>query len=151
MREFVFIFLYGAVTFASILLAIFWGRFAAQRRSTLIGNIFKDRYFVLSLGVTIDAAAWTVITGMRVVSNYHYGLSKALYGWEGAGIAIGLIAAIFSKVMLVWLADLEDHPPRWPWTKALVIGTAIWGGVAALTTSFMPDYDFRPDKISDGG
>ena len=152
MREYLFVFLYGAVTLASLFLTIFWTRFAVKRkRQVPAGKLFRDRYFMLAAGIALDALAWLLITGFRTVANLHYGLSKALHGWEGVGIALGLGAAMLSKVILVWLADIEDEPPVWTWSKWLAVATIVWGIAAAVAIGFMPESDYRPEpEMNDG-
>jgi hypothetical protein len=146
MREFIFLFLFGAVTIASLKLAGFWGWFAYRRCKSVgcASPIIRDRYFVLALAIALDAVGTFAYAGTRVIANIHYGLSRALHGAEGYGVAAGLVAVLASKTMLVWLADLENDPPRWTFLRTLIMATIIWGIATVFISAAIPHMDFRP-------
>jgi predicted permease len=147
MREWVFIFLYGACTLLAVFLAGFWTRFARRRRLR-IGNraARSDRYYILAAAIALNALGMALLTGSRLIANIHYGLSRALYGFEGVGVAMGLATILLSKVALVWVADLEKEPAVWTWTRWMAGVTIAWGILAVFISSGLPVQDFRPAK-----
>jgi hypothetical protein len=145
MREFVFLFLYGAVSLTAFFLSVFWSRFAAARYNAMTGQIRTDRYFLLSAGIAGMSGGLSFLTAFRTIANVRFGISKALYGWEGWGVGIGLTLMLGAMVFLVALADLEDDPPLWRWTKWLVIITTVWiAATAFIVYQGIPDRDLRP-------
>jgi hypothetical protein len=142
-RELLFLYLYGMLALSAAFLAAFWGWFAYKRHRALEGRPGLDRYFLLSAGLALDAIGGVFVFGTRVAANIHYGLSKALTGWEGLGIAVGLLMMLCAKVLLVWLADLEREPPVWTWLKWMGVFTILWGVAAVLFAGMMPEADTR--------
>lgn len=146
MREFVFIFLYGAVTLAALFLGIFWGRFANKRRLSLglgLSGLLQDRYYLLSTSIMLNSIGMFLLCGSRLIANVHYGLSRALHGFEGVGVAAGLAAVLLAKVTLVLVADLEEQPFIGTWTRWMAIATMVWGVAAIFISLGLPQLDFR--------
>lgn len=133
MREFILIFLYGAVSLAAFFLAVFWSRFSFRRWQKMVGNgIWHDRYFLLATAIAVNSTGLVILFGSRTVGSIIYGSSAALTGWETLGVMFGLIVTLCSKTMLVWLADLEEDPPVWTWLRWMTIITTGWAVVAIL-------------------
>ena len=129
MREWVFVFLYGALFVAGLILAPFWFGLARRRAQRIAGRwtLRSDRYFVLALAIGTIALGDTLVFGARTYGNLEYGLSPILRdGWDGLIIGAGLSIVLLGKIMLVWLADLEREPAVWTWTRWLAAATIAW-------------------------
>jgi hypothetical protein len=135
MREWLFIFLYGALSLVGLFLAPFWGFLAVKRAKRIAGRwtVSSDRYYVLALAICILSVGETLVFGARAVGNLQYGLSGILRNpWDGVVIGTGLGLVMVGKMMLVWLADLEREPPVWSWTRYAAVFTVLWGGLAVV-------------------
>jgi hypothetical protein len=135
MREWLFVFLYGALFLVGAFLAPFWFSLAAKRarRVARRWTLRSDRYFVLALAIGTIALGDTLVFAGRTYGNLVYGLSAILLdGWDAVVIGTGLAIVLLGKGMLVWLADLEKEPAVWTWTRWLTGATIAWAVSAAL-------------------
>lgn len=144
-REFLFIGLYGILVLTAAFLFAFWGWFAIKRYRKLAPRQARsDRYFLLASGLALDAGGGAIVFGFAIFANASYGLSRALVSAEGIGIAIGLLVMLASKVLFVWLADLEREPPVWTWLKWMGVLTIAWGLASFVIAGQMPDPRYNP-------
>lgn len=124
MREWYFIWIYGATFILGVFLSIFWtertvryGRTApswTEAKVILCGSLA-----LLTIGITITDSA-------RSFGNIHYGLSTLLQRTEGTVIGVGLLFTFIASLGFVLLADLESRPPNWRWFKIMALLTALW-------------------------
>lgn len=136
MREWLFVFLYGALFVMGAFLAPFWFGLARKRAQRIEGRwtLRTDRYFVLALAIGTMALGDTMVFGGRTYGNLVYGLSSILRdGLDAVIIGTGLAIILLGKGMMVWLADLEKEPAVWTWTKWLTASTIAWALAAAAT------------------
>lgn len=139
MKVWLFLFLYGSVTLIGFGLTIFWGKYAYHRAHNCgTTNCFKDRAFILSTAIALISGGVTITDAARTYGNAEFGLSQILERGEGVFIAIGLIVTIIGLVKMVWLADLEVHPPRWTWLRTALGVTILWAVVASLLAPGVP-------------
>lgn len=140
-REWLFIFLYGALAATGLFLSFFWID-VAKKRAALIKDKWtkrSDRYWVLSSAVAALALGSTILFAFRLWGNISYGLSPILRDrWDGIGVGVGLIVMLTGKYMLVWLADLEKQPPIWTWTRWAAALLIAWGFAAVFVSTFIP-------------
>ena len=125
-HAFLFIYLYGVAAVVGIGLAIFWGRIAVNRKRQINYPWQRDRYFILATGVCLVTGGQAGIDLSRTYGNIEYGLSKILthpVGWVVFASMLVMIAGLF---FMVWLADLETHPPKWTWLKWSAVFTLVW-------------------------
>lgn len=135
MREWLFIFLYGALFLTGLFLAPFWAVLAAKRARRVAGRwtLPSDRYFMLALAIAVLCLGDTFVFFARTVGNLTYGLSAILRSsWDAFTIGIGLAIVLVGKAMLVWLADLENEPRIWTWSRWGAILTVVWGVAAVV-------------------
>lgn len=138
-RLWLFLFLYGTVALIGVGLTSFWGSFAINRWRALVHPAARDRAFVLSVSIALVAMGLTIYCTARVIGNATYGLSMILRHNSDAwplGIALGVI--ICGLLKMVWLADLEDHPPRWIWLRTMIGITMLWGVIAFILLPSVP-------------
>lgn len=149
-RDWLFTFLFGAVTVASMLLSYFWIKFARARRLALGGKIRLDRYYMLAAAISMFAAGEALICGARTISNVRLGLPAALYGSEGLIVAIGLMIVLLGMGLLIGVADLELNPPKWRLMRWMTLAMIGWAIIAAVLSRTMPDEDRRPEVVHRG-
>lgn len=133
MRQWLFVFLYGALFLTGLFLSPFWAVLANKRRHRIAGRwtLRSDRYFMLASAIAVLSLGDTFVFGARAEGNMTIGLSPILRnGIDAALIATGLTLVLLGKFMLVWLADLEREPPVWSWTRFAAIATVLWGMMA---------------------
>ena len=142
MRAFIFLFLFGSTELIGLFLAIFWAGTARKRAHFIDGRwtLWSDRAFVLSIAVATATAGRTASNLGTLIGTAFYGLSPVLQHWQAWPIAIGLFLTLVAYLQLVWLADLEVHPPQYRWLKAMCIATILWAGVSFLFMSKVPFY-----------
>jgi hypothetical protein len=130
MREWLFIFLYGALFLTGLFLSPFWAVLAAKRAKRIAGRwtLGSDRYFMLAASIAVLCLGDTAVFFARTTGNITYGLSAILRStWDGWVIGIGLATILVGKAMLVWLADLEREPAVWTWSRWGAVFTVVWG------------------------
>jgi hypothetical protein len=135
MREWLFVFLYGAVTLFGFFLVPFWTVLAAKRLKRIAGRwtAASDRYVMLASSIAVLSLGDTLVFAARTWGNVALGLSPILRnGLDAALIGTGLAIVMFGKLMLVWLADLEREPPVWTWTRWAALATVAWAIAAVL-------------------
>lgn len=137
-RVWAFLFLYGASALTGLFLAVFWTRFAISRCRNVSHPCRKDRVFVLSSSIALVSAGMVLIDGARAVGNAEFGLSSILQRDEAYFIAAGLFLAILGFLKMTWLADLEKHPPKWSWLRAMIGVTLLWAVIAFLIAPGVP-------------
>lgn len=137
-RVWLFIFLYGVTTIISFFLTVFWTRLAIVRAREINHSIFKDKAFVLAAAIATVAGGTMLMHGARVVGNLDYGLSLILRNGDAYAVAIGLVLCIIGFLKMTWLADLEKHPPKWTWLRAMLGATVLWGITSALLAPGVP-------------
>lgn len=134
MRDWLFVFLYGALLIIGLFLFPFWGWLALKRARRVQGRwtLGSDRYFMLAASICVLSLGDTFVFAGRTWGNLTYGLSSILRSrWDAVIIGTGLAIVLLGKVMLVWLADLEKEPAVWNWTKWLTGATILWALAAA--------------------
>lgn len=136
MREALFLFLYGVPAFVGAGLAAFWGAIGLKRWNEIKRHHpwWCDRYFLVVVGFALVSLGAAILYATRVYGNLHYGLSPILYGTEGYVMIAGLIVVTLGFFVMVWLADLEIHPPRWTWVRRTIILSAIWAVTVVVLT-----------------
>lgn len=138
MRVWLFIFLYGAVAMSGAFLSFFWAHFAYCRAKLISHPSYKDRTFVLSAAIAMVAIGLALVDGARAIGNIEFGLSAILQRNEAYFIGVGLVFILFGLFKMTWLADLERHPPKWMWTRAMLGMTLLWSVIAALLAPGVP-------------
>jgi len=135
MREWLFVFLYGALFLAGTFLCPFWAALARKRAQRVAGRwtLRSDRYFMLASAISVLSFGDTMEFGARTWGNVTLGLSPILRnGVDAVLIGTGLATVLVAKLMLVWLADLEREPPVWSWTRFAAVATVSWGIAAVV-------------------
>lgn len=133
-----FVFLYGAPTLVGIFLAAFWAVFAIRRAREITHPWRHDRAFILSAAIAVIATGVVSTFGARAVGNLIYGISPILRHKEAYFIGLGLVLALIGFLLMAWLADLEKHPPKWTWLRAMLGLTALWAAVVAILAPGIP-------------
>jgi hypothetical protein len=139
-RVWIFMFLGGMSTLIGLMLSTFWTHLAYCRARLIAHPKHKDRTFVLAASIATLSAGVTVADGWRTWGNIEYGLSESLRSPDAYFVAAGLVIAILGMVGMVWLADLEKHPPRWTWLRTMIGVTVLWAVISALLAPGVPWY-----------
>ncbi len=139
--------LYGSLLIVGGFLATFWFKFAAKRSAAIEHRWFKDRYLILASGLALWTAGQVILNTGRLIGNVVHGLSSIMLRIEGWFIALGLLLVLGASFFFVWLADLEEHPPRWRYLRGMAIATLAWAAVAAILPQYMPMMPYLPDWL----
>jgi len=126
MREVAFLYLYGIGALLGVPIALFWATMSWRRYKEITHRWWRDRYLIVTLSFTAVAAGVVLTHATRTIGNFQYGLSPILRGPDGVPMAIGLTILLVGFLGMIWLADLEVHPPRWKWTRWSVLVSGIW-------------------------
>lgn len=139
--------LYGSLLIVGAFLAVFWGLFARKRLNVIEHPWYRDRYFILALGFAIWTSGQVVLNVGRLIGNLTHGLSAIMLRPEGLVISLGLLMVLAGSLLFVWLADLERHPPRWYYLRAMGIATALWLVAAAFLSDYVPARSRLPEWL----
>lgn len=139
--------LYGSLLIVGGFLAVFWGQFARKRLHSIEHAWYRDRYFILATGFAIWTSGQVILNIGRLVGNLTHGLSAIMLRPEGLVIAGGLLLVLGGSFLFVWLADLERHPPRWHYLRAMGIATALWMVIAGALSDYVPARSRLPDWL----
>lgn len=137
-RLWFFLFLYGTSAFIGAFLCTFWTRVMWNRRGRIVHPWWHDRALVLALAIACVSGGMTVVDFARVIGNAQFGLSPILTRTEGYFIAFGLLIGIIGLFKMTWLADLEEHPPRWTWLRCMVAVTLLWAVLSRILAAHAP-------------
>jgi len=140
MRLWVFLSLYGSLTFAGTFLAVFWSRVALHRKRVIAKRwkLNSDRYFVLAFAIAVSSVGLVLVNGGRLLGNLAFGLSPLLQRAEAWLVAGGLLILLFGYFQMVLLSDLETHPPHWRWFKRMALLTLAWSALSAFLVPLVP-------------
>lgn len=137
-REWLFIFLFGLTSIIGLFLTSFWTRLAYARMREINGHWYHDRASVLALAIASIAGGIVLTNGARVLGSMHHGLIGFLSdGRLATAIGIGMALIVVGFFKMTWLADLEQHPPKWTWLRAMLGFTVLWSVVAAILAGGM--------------
>lgn len=137
-QAFLFIFLYGLCGIIGLFLAVFWGRLAHRRLKVIDYPWYRDRYYLISVAVTLLAGGQAIVDAARTVGNIEYGLSPILTHTEGWFVFLGMFTLLLGLITMVWVADLETHPPSWRWLRRMLIFTVFWLVVSFFVHYYVP-------------
>lgn len=126
----VFVFLYGVGSILGYPIFIFWLIMGVRRWR--LARSFRDRYFLLCLESALISSGLAVSYTTRTVVGLTYGFSTAIvHGASGVILALGLTLLASGMVLMVFVADLDTHPPKWYWTKYAIVATIVWAATIA--------------------
>lgn len=146
LRQGFFIFAYGSLLILGAFLSVFWLKVTHKRHgSTPLGSFGEpDRYAVLSFAIHVMAVGMLLNFAGRLYGNVLHGLSNVLVRGEGWVIGAGLWMMMGGSLMLVWLADLEVHPPKFSWLKITLAACLIWLVATVIVLPYVPIVQDRP-------
>lgn len=139
MRAWFFIWVFGALALQTLFLVPFWICYAHTRRTNLSsGQFLRDRFYLLSTAIASTALGILLIYSGRLYGNLAEGLSPILLRNEGYVIGLGLLCLYFGMKLMVVLADLEQHPAKWTWTKIGFALTLAWSIASFFVAQHVP-------------
>lgn len=143
MREWFFIWAFGSLILQSVFLAPFWWLRAHKRRLSIVYGPMQDRTCILSASIAAVALGSLLVNGGRLYGNLQEGLSAILLHREGFAIGAGLACYLFGFLLMVMLADLEVHPPRWTWTRIGLAVIGVWAVASIFIVQYLPRLGFQ--------
>ena len=133
-----FLFLYGITAILGVALGWFWLGVARKRVKVIEHAWHQDLYTLVALGFGLVTAGLGIGHSFRTFGNIHYGLSPILQRNEGVGIGVGMIVVLLGFLVLIYLADIEDHPPKWTWVKVSMVVSVLWVLVVLFIADMVP-------------
>jgi len=124
----IFIFLYGLGSILGFPIFIFWATMGLRRWADC--HSMRDRYMLLCLESCLISLGLAISYSTRTFVGLRYGFSTAIvHGPSGVVLGIGLSLLALGMLLMVLVADMETHPPRWRWTKYAVAATLLWASL----------------------
>lgn len=139
LRSWFFIWSFGTLFLLSLFLVPFWIRYAHKRRVDIIkSGILFDRYYLLSFSIACSSLGIMLIYAGRLYGNLAEGLSPMLLRNESWVIGFGSLTLQLGLRVMVMLADLEQHPAKWTWSKIGIGLTLLWAVVSYSVAQHVP-------------
>lgn len=112
MREALYLLTYGLMLIAGVFLVFAWGAVAVRAYRAHVGRWWRDRFFIVALGLTLNSAGMIALFGTRTLESFTRSV-WAVPGTVGLIILMSLLVTVFSKTVLVWAVALKHQSVVW--------------------------------------